>query len=73
LFRSTIKFLRHNEHLSKLLDCSEEADEPAIGLDLIRCESLKELDSATMGRLLDKVVNLPKSTTVYYPVDKHTF
>jgi len=54
--------------LSKLLDCSEEADEPAIGLDLIRCESLKELDSATMGRLLDKVVNLTKSTTVYYPV-----
>uniref|UniRef100_T1J6S9 FAM91 N-terminal domain-containing protein n=1 Tax=Strigamia maritima TaxID=126957 RepID=T1J6S9_STRMM len=49
--RSTIHFLRHNRNLCFDLEYPNNAP---LGLDLIRCESLLSLESATCARLLNK-------------------
>jgi len=50
----TIQFLRHNPDLtSGLTDDSQEAHK-GLGLDMIRCESLLNLDNETCQRLLHK-------------------
>lgn len=49
ILRSTILFLRHNRRMGESL---------CLPLDLIRCESLQSLDSATCTRLLSKNYSL---------------
>ena len=50
--RTTIDFLRHNPRLNN----SDESEDKqtTMGLDLIRWESLSNLDAATTARLLNK-------------------
>lgn len=57
--RSTVDFLRHNKDLTELFCVKEEENElngglGEIGLDLIRCESLRGLDQKTVARLINK-------------------
>lgn len=51
--RDTIVFLRHNSQL--ISDIGGNACSPiGLGLDLLRCESLQNLDQETCSRLLNK-------------------
>ena len=50
----TIQFLRHNPELSASLIEDPNESNKGLGLDLIRCESLLNLDSETCQRLLVK-------------------
>ena len=46
--RNTVRFLRHNPRLMR----GEEGR--GVGVDLLRCESMASLDTATLNRLLQK-------------------
>eukprot|EP00039_Didymoeca_costata_P009155 m.121080 g.121080 ORF g.121080 m.121080 type:complete len:827 (+) comp14380_c0_seq2:256-2736(+) len=59
--RNTIKFLRHNH--SFLLDDNDKESRRPAGLDLLRCESLNNLDAPTLGRVLKKNYSLLVSLT----------
>lgn len=51
----TVQFLRHNPELTKeLLDQDNEYSIKGLGLDLIRCESLLNLDQDSCERLLSR-------------------
>lgn len=51
--RDTIVFLRHNPEL--ISDIDKNPSSPVgLGLDLLRCESLQNLDRDTCSRLLNK-------------------
>lgn len=50
----TVQFLRHNPSLTGKLITDESDERGSLGLDLIRCDSLMNLDSETCERLLRK-------------------
>lgn len=50
--RDTIVFLRHNPQL--ISDIDNTSSPVGLGLDLLRCESLQNLDQETCSRLLNK-------------------
>lgn len=79
MLRTTVRCLRHNQSFFHLLNCNEQKNlikgsAKNIGLDLLRYESLSELDSMALSRLLDKVRNCFK-TTVFHQllVDSECF
>ncbi|CAG0921790.1 unnamed protein product [Notodromas monacha] len=47
--KATLKFLRHNPNF-----CATEASPGGLGVDLLRCESLQNLDPGTYARLLNR-------------------
>lgn len=52
--QDTVRFLRHNAAITPEGSGAEQSPSSGLGLDLVRCESLQNLDQDTCARLLSK-------------------